>query len=307
MHTTVSHLPSQHKRHRRRALKSIQDVSTHAEKQQVIEDYLYLKISPALSAAENAEVLQRKSNKLARQLDPIEAEQMLACSAYYIKHMKGLTRQKTLVVSGNTAAKVARQTEQADELSDAIGIVANHMQKDFQPEQGPQARLRTLAGARNDVEAAFAFPKRAGWDSALDSFMHSKASQTPVYGPGHSMLMAQQLNNADKANAELLADQYFYNKVVGTWSITANQGHIENELQALLPQLGKEGLRQCVQGRAQFYIRHMCDICDIKLGQQQWDWQSKCSDSSHSSNDQWRLVMHSAQSQHFATVLDREL
>lgn len=227
MHTTVSHLPSQHKRHRRRALKSIQDVSTHAEKQQVIEDYLYLKISPALSAAENAEVLQRKSNKLARQLDPIEAEQMLACSAYYIKHMKGLTRQKTLVVSGNTAAKVARQTEQADELSDAIGIVANHMQKDFQPEQGPQARLRTLAGARNDVEAAFAFPKRAGWDSALDSFMHSKASQTPVYGPGHSMLMAQQLNNADKANAELLADQYFYNKVVGTWSITANQGHIE--------------------------------------------------------------------------------
>ena len=206
MRQGVSNLPSQSKRPLRRALKRIQNAALHAEKQQVIEDYLYLKISPARAPAENAEVLQHKFNKLIPQLDPVDAEQLSACCAYYIKHIASLTRQKGLVQSQNAAAKVARLAEQADELPEAIQIVTEYMQVHLQARQGPQARLRVLGNARSDVEAALAFPRRAGWDSMLDEHMQFKASEAPVHGPGHSMTVAQQLNHTDSANAELLSD-----------------------------------------------------------------------------------------------------
>jgi len=61
-----------------------------------------------------------------------------------------------------------------------------------------------------------------------------------------------------------------------------------------------------VQARAQLYTRHMSEVCGVKLARQQSQWAdtSDSSSDSRKSKDQWRLVMHSADSQHFATVLD---
>jgi hypothetical protein len=307
MHEALEDLPSHSRRHSRHALKAIKSASTHLQKQLLMDDYLYLKVHAARKPAENAEVLRHKLEKLVPCLSPVDAEQLSARCAYYVEHIAGLTKQKQLITQSNSlAAKAARQAEQAEELADAVGLVAKHMHKDLQPGQGPQARLRVLAEARNDIEAALAFPKREGWDDRLDALIHRKASEAPVYGPNHSTPVAKKLNACTQHEVEFLADHYFYQKIVVTWSVSANQGHTEDELQALLPQLVTNSTRQCVLSRAQFYIRHMSELCDVKLARQQSQWADRSDSSSDSrkSKDQWRLVMHSADSQHFATVLD---
>ncbi len=309
MDEALEDLPAHSRRHSRHVLKAIRNASTHQQKQQAMDAYLVLKVHPARKPAENAEALRHKLERLVPCLCAVDAEQLSACGAYYIKHIAGLTKQKRLAMQPhNMAARTAQQAEQSEELSDAVAVVANYMQKDLHPEHGPQARLRVLGGARCEVEAALAFPKRAGWDAKLDALMHQKASEAPVYGPGHSKPVAKQLKNASPDEMELLADHYFYHKIVTNWSVGANQGHIDNEVQALLPQLQENSIRQCVQARAQFCIRHMSELCDVKLLQQQTSWTGRCEGNTYrrKSNDQWKLVMHSADSQHFATVLENE-
>lgn len=308
MQETTEDLLPHPRRHRRHLLKSIRHASTCLQKQQVIDEYLYLKVQPARTPQENAEVLKHKLDKLGPCLCPVDAEQLSARGAYYIQHIAGLTKQKRLATQPNSMAAVtARQTEQVEELADAVAAVIKYIQRDLQPAQGPQARLKALKGARNDVEAALAFPKREGWDDKLNALILRKANEAPVYGPDHSAPVAKKLNCATPPEAEFLADHHFYHKIVTSWSVQANQGHVENELQALLPQLVTNATRQCVQSRAQFYIRHMSELRDVKLARQQTDWASSSDSSSNSrkSKDQWRLVMHSADnSQHFATVHD---
>lgn len=307
--TEAVDLPPQSKRHSRHVLKTIRTASTHLEKQQAIDEYLYLKVHAAQKPAENAQILRQKVDKLVPCLCAVDAEQLSARGAYYIHHVAGLTKQKRLTMQPhNLAARAALQAERAAELYDAVGFVSKYMQRGLHTEQGPQARLRVLGAARTDVEAALAFPKRAGWDAVLDSLMQSKSREGPVHGPCHSKPVAKQLNGASQDDVELIADDYFYQKIVTTWNVRANQGHIDNELQALLPQLRQDSTRQLVQARAQFYIRHMSEFCDVKLMQQQASWTGSCQTNGkrRASTDQWRLVMHSADSQHFATVLGNE-
>lgn len=275
-----------------------------------MDEYMYCKVHPDRSPLQNAEALRIKLEKLKSSLCPVDAEQLSARGAYYMQHIAGLTKQKKLVLqSQSPAAIIAFQAEQANDTCDAMSIIHSFMGSQLQPAQGPQTRLSLLRAARSSLEAALAFPKGPDWDRNLDTFMHQKAHEGPVHGPHHSKLTAEQLNHASPYEIELLADQYFYQKVVATWSVKANSGHIESELQALLPQLQHELVRQSVQGRAQFYMRHMSEICDVKQAQQQADWDVRHQASKRvgrTSNDQWRLVMHSADSQHFATVLNND-
>ena len=306
--TLVNRLPALSKR---QTSKTIKNASTHSEKQHVMDDYMYCKVHPDRSPIQNAEVLRIKLEKLKNSLCPVDAEQLSARGAYYMQHIAGLTKQKKLILQSHIpAAIIAFQAEQAVVASDAMSIVHTFMESQLQPAQGPQTRLSLLRAARSSLEAALAFPKRPEWDRNLDAFMHQKAHEGPVHGPRHSKLTAKQLNHASPDEIELLADQYFYLKVVATWSVKANSSHIESELQALLPQLQHDLVRQSVQGRAHFYMRHMGEICDVKQAQQQADWDVKYQASKRigrTSNDQWRLVMHSADSQHYATVLNDEL
>ena len=308
--TLVNRLLAHSKRQSRQTLKTIRNASTHLDKQHAMDDYMYCKVHPDRSPTQNAEVLRMKLQKLKISLCPVDAEQLSARGAYYMQHIAGLTKQKKLVLqSQSPAAIIAFQAEQADDTSHAMNIVHTFMESQLQPAQGPQTKLSLLRATRSSLEAALAFPKRPAWDHNLDAFMQQKAHEGPVHGPNHSKLTAKQLNHANPDELELLADQYFYQKVVATWSVKANAGHIESELQALLPQLQHEQIRQSVQGRAQFYMRHMNEICDVKEAQKQADWDVRHQASKRSgraSNDQWRLVMHSADSQHFATVLNIE-
>ena len=226
-----------------------------------------------------------------------------------MQQIASLTKQKKLLQSQDPAAIIALYTEQADDTHDAMHAVHVFLDRQLQPAQGPQTRFNILRAARRRLEAALAFPKRPGWDLDLDAFVHCKVCEGPVYGPDHSRLTAKQLNHAHPGDIELLADQYFYQKVVATWSVRANLEHIESELRSLLPQLQDELVRQSVQNRAQFYMRHMNEVCDVKQTQQEADWIRRSKDSQRlckTSNDQWRLVMHSADSQHFATILTNE-
>lgn len=306
----VDRLPAHSKRHSRQTSRIIRNASTHQQKQHAMDDYMYCKLHPERSLIQNAEVLRIKLDKLKSYLCPVDAEQLSTRGAYYMHHMAGLIKQKKLVLqSQNLAAITAFQAEQADDASAAISIVHAFMEGQLQAAQGPQTRFSLLRAARSSLEAALAFPKRPGWDRNLDAFMHRKAYEGPVHGPGHSKLTAKQLNHASPDAIELLADKYFYQKVVATWSVRANTTHIESELQALLPQLQNVLVRQSVQGRAQFYIRHMSEICEVKQAQQQADWNGRYQAAKRigrASNDQWRLVMHSADSQHFATILNNE-
>ena len=307
----VERSPAHPKRHSRQTSRAIRNASTHQQKQEAVDEYLYCKLHPDRSALHNAEVLHTKLEKLKSSLCLVDAEQVSARGAYYIQHIAGLTKQKKLVSQPqNLAASTALQVERAEETSAAMKLVHAFMEKQLEPTQGPQTRLNLLRAARNTIEAALAFPKRAGWDRDLDAFMQTKACEGPVHGPIHSKLTAKQLNNASPGEIELLADHYFYQKVVATWSAKANSGHIENELQALLPQLQDELLRQSVQGRAQFCMRHMTEICEVKQAQEKASWDASYQASKRigrTSNDQWRLIMHSADSQHFATVLNSEI
>ena len=307
----VERSPAHAKRHSRQTSRAIRNASSHQQKQYAVDDYMYSKIHQDRSPLHNAEVLQTKLDKLKGSLCLVDAEQVSARGAYYIQHIVGLTKQKKLVSeTQNLAASIALQSERAEETSAAMTLVHAFMERQLQPTQGPQTRLNLLRAARHSIEAALAFPKRAGWDTDLDAFMQAKACEGPVHGPDHSKLTAKQLNNASSGEIELLADQYFYQKVVATWSAKANSSHVENELQALLPQLQYELLRQSVQGRAQFYMRHMTEICEVKQAQQKANWNVSYQASKRlgrTSNDQWRLVMHSADSQHFATVLNNGL
>lgn len=309
--TVANRLAALSKRQSRQTSKFIRNASTHLEKQHAMDDYMYCKIHPDRSHIQNAEALRIKLDKLKSTLCPVDAEQLSARGAYYMQHIDRLTKQKKLILqSQNLAAITAFQAEQADDISDAMRIVYTFMESQLQPSQGPQTRLSLLRAARSSLEAALAFPKRPEWDCNLDAYMQQKAHEGPVHGPDHSKLTAKQLNRASTDEIETLADQYFYQKVVVTWSEKANLGHVESELQALLPQLQDELVRQSVKGRAQFYTRHMGEICDLKQAQQQADWDVRPQASKRvgrASNDQWRLVMHSADSQHFATVLNNEI
>ncbi|KAL3132792.1 hypothetical protein ABBQ38_006719 [Trebouxia sp. C0009 RCD-2024] len=305
----VTRLSAHSKRYCRQTARSIRNSCTHQQKQHAMDDYMYCKIRPERSAAHNAEVLRLKLEKLKSYLCPVDAEQLCARGAYFMQHIAGLSKQKKLLQSQDPAATAALYTEQADDMYDAMHTVHAFMERQLHQAQGPQTRFNVLRAARSRLEAALAFPKRPGWDVDLDAFVHRKVCEGPVYGPDHSRLTAKQLNHANPDEIDLLADHYFYQKVVATWSVRANLDHIESELRSLLPQLQDELVRQSVQGRAQFYLRHMREICDVKQAQQQADWIRRSQDSQRmckTSNDQWRLVMHSADSQHFATILTNE-
>lgn len=270
---------------------------------------MYCKIHPERSPVQNVEVLRLKLEKLKGSLCPVDAEHLCARGDYYMQHVVGLMKQKNLLQSQDPAAITALYAEQADDAHDAMQAVHAFMERHLQPTQGPQTRFTVLMTARRCLEAALAFPKRPGWDLNIDAFVHHKVCEGPVHGPDHSRHTAKQLNHANPGEIELLADHYFYHKVVATWSVRANSDHIERELQSLLPQLQDELVRQTVQGRAQFYVHHMREMCKVKQARQHADYIGRCQGSQRlgrTSNDQWRLVMHSADSQHFATILNNE-
>ena len=106
--------------------------------------------------------------------------------------------------------------------------------------------------ARHAVQAAIAFPKPPQWQTELDQFMQQEALQGVLADPGYySETAAKVLNTAPQHKVANLADRYFYSKIVTPWSVAVNQGHIDDKLYALLPQLRSPELQQVVQDRAE--------------------------------------------------------
>ena len=306
----ASELPALSKLQSRQAAKVIRKASTHLIRQRMMEDYLYSKLRPDCSASQNTDILCTKVTTLQSKLCPADAKQLAGCGNRYIQHLAGLLNQKKLLLQQqNSAAVTAFRAERTDNTGDAMKCVHSFMVRHVTAAQGPQARLNHLRAARSTVEAALAFPTWSGWSHGLDAFMQAKGCEGPVHGPQHSQLTAKQLNNASPHEVDQLADHYFYQKVVATWSAKANSSHIDNELQALLPQLQDELICQALKACAQFYMCHMSEICDVKQAQQQANWDVSCQAFKRlgrSSNDRWRLVMHSADSQNFASFWHNE-
>lgn len=302
----TARLPLCVKRYRRRALLDIKTAATHAEKQQIIDTYLYHKIRPDRQPQENCALIQAKLLEMMPCLLPVDAEQLSARCQYFVRHIDAVIAQKQqLLLPQNTAAETAARAEQASDHQESMAVVQEHMLKAVKVEQGPMARLQALACSRKEVEAILAFPTSPTWHEDLDTFMHRQARLACRNSPGHSQEVADELNSVRLEDVTSIADRHFYNKIVASWSAASNQRHLANELQVLMPQLYSVAAMQRVQARVEFFISHMTQICKQK-GQDQTSHMAQRSSSAaerNKSKSSWRLIVHDDDSEHYATFL----
>lgn len=302
----TARLPLCCKRHRRRALIQIRTAANHADKQQAIDSYLFNKIDPNASAEHNAALLQKKLQEMLPCLSPVDAEQLSSHGQYIIQHVYALTKQKQQLQDPlNVAAATAVKAEAIPDHCQSLAVVQEYMLKAVSPEQGPVARLQSLAKARKQFEAALAFPKQPEWHEDLDAFMHKQARLGCRNSPTHSQHVAHELNHARLEDVTTIADRYFYNRVVAGWSPTANTRRLVLELQVLLPQLCDVAVMQRVQTRVDFFVAHMAQVC-IQKEKDNIDGckvQANSVGKRNRTKDTWQLVMHHADSEHYGTIL----
>lgn len=170
--------------------------------------------------------------------------------------MAGLLTQRALAQVWNEgsqreAAKIAFKVDRQVKLQHAVDIMTEYMSRRLDHCQGPCARFKALEEARLQVEAVLVFPKPSHFGAQLDLYMRSQQQQAAVTRGGRSCKrVAQQLNIAEQPCLVKLASQYFYSKIVTDWTVGANQGHIEDKLQSLLPLLADVTVAHVVQGAA---------------------------------------------------------
>ncbi|DBB16747.1 TPA: hypothetical protein ACH3X3_014989 [Trebouxia sp. C0006] len=216
------------------------------------------KVQANATTDQNIASLQQKSQELSRHLSSCDADQVMARSSYYLQHMAGLVNQKALMEeSGNTEpAKVAFQADRQEDPQSAIELVIEYMRTSLHSTQGSNARVGAVRQCQSAVEPALAFPKPKEWSYQLDSFTQQQVNEAQLQAPGSAKRAADHLNAVQLQNAAQLhqvnkiADQYFYDKITTSWNVGANQGHIEDKLQALLPLLHNAAFKQQVSAQA---------------------------------------------------------
>lgn len=303
--TLTARLPLCCKRHRRRALIQIKAAVSHADKQQIIDSYLHQKVDADASSGHNAAMLARKLQEMLPCLPPVDAEQLSSRGQYFIKHIDTLTVQKQqLQDPKNLAAAIAAKAESMMDHFKSVEVVQEYMLEAVRPEQGPVARLQSLMNARKQVEAALAFPTWPEWHEDLDAFIHRQAKLGCRNSPVYSQHVATELNSCKLEDVSTVADRYFYKRIVASWSPAANERHLVLELQVLLPQLSDVAVMQRVQARVDFFIGHMAQVCSQKANDQHGYQKHMTSVAGRSkTKDQWQLVMHNCDSEHYATLL----
>jgi hypothetical protein len=241
------------------AVHQITKASSWQQKQKAIDAYMDKKVQANATTDQNIASLQQKSQELSRHLSSCDADQVMARSSYYLQHMAGLVNQKALMEeSGNTEpAKVAFQADRQEDPQSAIELVIEYMRTLLHSTQGPNARVGAVRQCQSAVEPALAFPKPQEWSYQLDSFTQQQVNEAQLQAPGGSAkraadhLNAVQLQNAAQLHqVNKIADQYFYDKITTSWNVGANQGHIEDKLQALLPLLHNAAFKQQVSAQA---------------------------------------------------------
>ena len=232
---------------------------TLQQKEKAIDAYMDKKIQAKATTDQNIASLQQKLQELSRHLSSGDAYQVMARSSYYLQHMAGLVNQKALMEeSGDTeAAEVAFQADREKISQSAIELVIKYMCSSLRSTQGPNARVGAVRQYRCAVETALAFPKPQEWSYQLDSFTQQQFNGAQLQAPGGSAKRAAdhfnavQLQNAAQLHqVNKIADQYFYDKIMTSWNVGANQGHIEDKLQALLPLLHNAAVKQQVSAQA---------------------------------------------------------
>lgn len=239
--------------------------STMQHKLEAIDAYIDSKMNVYLDMRMNihdqSAFLQRKIEQLARCLAEPDAALLRARGRYFIEHITGLCNQWSLKSTYRTSgpATAAFQADRAFNWSTGLAIVKDYLLRSTHKKQGPRARFEAMREARQAVQAAIAFPKPPQWESDLDQFMQQEALQGDLADPGyHSEAAAKVLNAAPEHKVASLADKYFYSKIVTPWSVAVNQGHIDDKLYALLPQLQSLQKQQIVQQRAECCKDNMC-------------------------------------------------
>ncbi len=241
------------------AVHQITKASNLQQKQRAIDAYMDKKVQAQATTDQNIASLQQKLQELSRHLSIDDADQVMARSSYYLQHMAGLVNQKALMKeSGDTeAAEVAFQADREEDLQSAIELVTKYMRSSLHSTQGPNARVGAGRQCRSAVETALAFPKPQEWSYQLESFTQQQFNGAQLQPPGGSAKRAAnhfnavQLQNAAQLHqVNKIADQYFYDKITTSWNVGANQGHIEDKLQALLPLLHNAAVKQQVSAQA---------------------------------------------------------
>ena len=232
--------------------------TTMKHKLQAIDVYIDGKMNVYLDMRMNPHdqsgFLQRKIEQLARCLPDSDADLLRARGHYFIEHIAGLCNQwsRKSTFSTSASATAACQADRAFNWSDGLAIIKQYLLRSTHKKQGPRARFEAMREARHAVQAAIAFPKPPQWQTELDQFMQQEAMQGVLADPGYySETAAKVLNTAPQHKVVSLADRYFYSKIVTPWSVAVNQGHIDDKLYALLPQLRSPELQQIVQDRAE--------------------------------------------------------
>ena len=236
-------------------------------KQQILDAYLDSKITPSQTPAANAARLRQKLEHLSAHLQSeADSQRVLQRGQYYLQHMPSICQQKlkrSSFVRGSAAARVAFEAERAYQAEQGLFVVMNRMQDALHIHQGPQARKGAAQSACTDVIAELAFPQPQEWQAQLNSFINESSRHASLHAPGFCCKKtARKLNSSHLSPdvAKSTADVYFLKKVVTHWNVGANQGHIKDKLQALLPLVNDSGVQKQVRAAADAYVRNMDQI-----------------------------------------------
>ncbi len=232
-------------------------------KQVILDAYMDKKILAHETPEANAARLRQKLNKLSvhSDLDPEDSDQVLQRGQLYLQNMRPLCHQK-LKRSSSSAARVAFEAERQYNSHDGLCIVMDYMRGALHEHQGPQARRGAMQRACVDVIAALAFPQPADWQAELNAFIVRGVKVAKCHPPGFCCKKtACKLNLSEPPSASHIADKYFYDKIVTHWNVGANQGHIQDKLQALLPLLSNSDILSQVHAAAKACQRDMDDLC----------------------------------------------
>ena len=239
--------------------------SKQAQRKQLILDaYLDAKITPSETPAANSARLRYKLEQLSARLSSEEDSQhVLQRGHQFLQHMPSICHQKlkrSAFVPGSAAARVAYEAERRYNPKDGLLIVMGHMQAALHNNQGPLARRGAAQSACTDVIAELAFPQPVEWQAALNSFIHESSQRASLRAPGFCCKKAALKLNMASASSETardVADAYFFSKIVTHWNVGANQGHIKDKLQVLLPLISQAHTKGQVQAAADACIRNM--------------------------------------------------
>lgn len=225
-----------------------------------IDSKLNVYLDRRMNPYEQSAYLQSKLQQLALALSQADAALLTARGDHFIENIAGLCNQWSLKSTFRTSgsATAAFHADRAFNWCDGLAIIKEFLQKSTHKKQGPRARFEAMREARAQVHAAIAFPKPALWEADLDRFMQQEALQGSLADPGFfSEAVASALNSAPEHKVAGIANRYFYSKIVAPWSVAVNQGHIDDKLYALLPQLDSSRVQHAVQDRANSCKRNM--------------------------------------------------